>query len=73
MELREEGVPEFGTIAYDQSTGALLWGRLFDPKQGGSSATSMVVAPDSSKVIVTGATADQSGNYNYATVAYSLI
>jgi outer membrane protein assembly factor BamB len=53
---------EYGTVAYNATTGARLWARRF----AGMAAASIAVSPDRTKVYVTGAS-----HFNYGTVAYS--
>ena len=57
---------DFGTVAYDASTGALLWAKLYDGRaNGGDSAYSVGTSPDGKAVFVTGGTEE-----GFATVAY---
>jgi len=53
---------EYGTVAYNATTGARLWARRY-AGQGGSS---IAVSPDLKKVYVTG-----ESHFNYGTLAYS--
>jgi hypothetical protein len=53
---------EYGTVAYDATTGARLWARRY----AGQGATSIAVSPDLTKVYVTG-----ESHFNYGTLAYS--
>ena len=53
---------EYGTVAYNATTGARLWARRY----AGQGATSIAVSPDLTKVYVTG-----ESHGNYGTVAYS--
>jgi len=53
---------QYGTVAYNATTGARLWARRY----AGSGATSIAVSPDLAKVYVTG-----ESHFNYGTVAYS--
>jgi DNA-binding beta-propeller fold protein YncE len=53
---------EYGTVAYNATTGARLWARRY----AGQGATSIAVSPDLRKVYVTG-----ESHFNYGTLAYS--
>jgi outer membrane protein assembly factor BamB len=53
---------EYGTVAYNATTGARLWARRYT----GQGATSIAVSPDLAKVYVTG-----ESHFNYGTLAYS--
>jgi WD40 repeat protein len=53
---------EYGTVAYNATTGALLWARRY----AGQGATSIAVSPDLAKVYVTG-----ESHGDYGTLAYS--
>ena len=53
---------EYGTVAYNATTGARLWARRY----AGPGATSLAVSPDRTKVYVTG-----ESHFNYGTLAYS--
>jgi hypothetical protein len=67
----------YATVAYDVSTGTTLWIRRYgggsDAGSSGAIASSVTVSPNGSKVYVTGGSASDSGNWNYATVAYDAI
>ena len=52
---------EYGTIAYDATTGARLWAHSY----AGQGATALAVSPDRTKVYVTG-----ESHFNYGTLAY---
>ena len=56
------GNAEYGTVAYNATTGARLWARRY----AGSGARSIAVSPDLKKVYVTG-----ESHFNYGTLAYS--
>ena len=58
------GFTGYTTIAYDASTGAMLWSSPYS--ESGPGAYSIAVSPDGSKVFVNGG----SGNFGAATVAY---
>jgi outer membrane protein assembly factor BamB len=53
---------EYGTVAYNATTGARLWSRRF----AGRGATSIAASPDMSRVYVTGMS-----HFDYTTLAYS--
>src|SRR5215813_6673832 len=53
---------QYGTVAYNATTGAKLWSRRYT----GQGARSIAVSPDLTKVYVTG-----ESHFNYGTVAYS--
>jgi hypothetical protein len=53
---------EYGTVAYNATTGARLWSRRY----AGQGARSIAVSPDRTRVYVTG-----ESHFNYGTVAYS--
>jgi DNA-binding beta-propeller fold protein YncE len=65
---------DFGTVAYDASTGSELWAARYDGPAGGSDwAYGLAVSPDGARVFVTGPSqqsADFLGPADYATVAY---
>jgi PQQ-like domain len=68
--LRGGAPSDFGTVAYDASTGAMLWGSAYDgPAGAGDEAFDLAVSPDGSKVFVTGWTR-AGASFDYATVAY---
>jgi len=52
---------EYGTVAYDATTGARLWARRY----AGQGAAALAVSPDLTKVYVTG-----ESHFNYGTLAY---
>jgi hypothetical protein len=64
---------DFGTIAYDSSTGTRLWvGTYDDPAHDWDSPTAVTVDPRGSRVYVTGFTdSGNPGGTDYATVAYT--
>jgi WD40 repeat protein len=53
---------EYGTVAYNATTGARLWARRY----AGSGATALATSPDLKKVYVTG-----ESHFHYGTLAYS--
>jgi outer membrane protein assembly factor BamB len=53
---------EYGTVAYNATTGARLWARRY----AGSGATAIAVSPDLKKMYVTG-----QSHFNFGTLAYS--
>ena len=69
---------DFGTVAYNASTGVQLWSAIYDgaKQDQDDQLYALAVSPDGTKVIVTGPSAhnlDSSTglNYDYATVAYN--
>src|SRR5262245_873269 len=65
------GVNDYGTIAYDASTGATAWTRRYNgPGNGSDSATSLTTSPDGSVVYVTGYSPGTTSNSDFATIAY---
>src|SRR5262249_2018380 len=66
------GNADYGTAAYDASTGARVWLAAYDgPAHGSDVAYAMAASPDGSKVFVTGASWAATNGPDYATVAYS--
>jgi outer membrane protein assembly factor BamB len=68
-----QGDSDFGTVAYDVSTGSELWAALFDGPVSGDQDTAFAigVSPDGTTVMVTGQSYyGPSGTSSYATVAY---
>jgi len=62
---------DYETVAYDAVTGAEIWKASYNgPGNADDKASSVRVAPDGTKVFVTGASRDASVYYNYATIAY---
>jgi outer membrane protein assembly factor BamB len=62
---------DYATIAYEAATGAALWTRRFNgPANTNDAPSSIVLTPDGSKVIVTGAIGTETSSSNYGTVAY---
>jgi hypothetical protein len=66
MSVGPQGGWEYATVAYDASTGATLWVKLYNgPGNSDDQAFSIAASPDGSKVFVTGLSVP-----DYATVAY---
>ena len=62
---------DWGAVAYDASTGAMLWAERHNgPLDGQDQVYDLGVSPDGSTLFVTGTSADQSDRARYATVAY---
>jgi WD40 repeat protein len=60
------------TLAYDPTSGALLWRRRYDGAAHGTDGPiSLAVAPDGSTLYLTGYSASAGGDLDYATVAYA--
>ena len=69
----DENDPNYATVAYDTRTGAERWVAFYDapePQPSGDEPRAIAVAPDGSRVFVTGSSADQDGLGDFATVAY---
>jgi hypothetical protein len=70
-----ESSRDFITLAYDVSTGTLVWTAYFDAPEDQhdneqDEAYALAVSPDGTVVVVTGKSSEDSGYYDYATVAY---
>jgi DNA-binding beta-propeller fold protein YncE len=63
---------DFGTVAYDADTGGQLWAKDYSGPAGGGfdAACALAVSPDGSTVVVTGESAGDTTDADYATVAY---
>jgi PQQ-like domain len=69
--LGSDTFDDYATVAFDASTGLLLWVRRYNGTGGGNDAASSVtVSPDSSMVFVTGTSRSPTPYDDYATVAY---
>ncbi len=65
------GANDYATQSYDAGTGAVLWESRFDgPTHDYDDAFSLAVAPDGSKVFVTGYSYSTTTAHDWATVAY---
>lgn len=65
---------DYATVAYDASTGAKLWAKLYNTQSNFNDvANALALSPDGSAVFVTGSTQDPSGIAvpEAATVAYA--
>jgi len=63
--------PDYGTVAYDASSGAQLWARSYNgPGNAFDSALGIAANPDGSKVYVTGWSERSVVDTDYATIAY---
>jgi WD40 repeat protein len=66
-----DGGFDYGTVAYDASTGAQLWARRYSgPVQRDDYASALDVSPDGSAVFVTGYSVGVGYRFDYATVGY---
>src|SRR5437867_2125994 len=62
---------DYATLAYDASTGAVLWtSRYNGPGNGFDSALAAAASPDGTRVYVTGHSAGSTTGLDYATLAY---
>jgi DNA-binding beta-propeller fold protein YncE len=62
---------DYATIAYDGATGAKRWIRRYNgPAHGADSAYAVAVAPDGSRVYVTGGSDGVGNGQDFATLAY---
>jgi hypothetical protein len=62
---------DFTTLAMDAATGGRVWVRRYDgPGHFTDEASDVLVSPDGSEVIVSGASDNGAGNSDYATIAY---
>src|SRR5439155_8261497 len=64
---------DYGTVAYDAASGALVWFHRYDGPAGWDDVgRSVAVAPDSSRVVVTGYSSNGNGaDDDIATIAYA--
>lgn len=69
------GSDDYGTVAYDQTTGAQLWGTRFaGAVEGRDDAYAIAVSPGGTKVYVTGETdTGIADGYAYGTIAYDAV
>jgi hypothetical protein len=64
------GAADYATVAYDASTGAMLWDELYNgPGNGNDSVSALAVG--GWRVFVTGSSQGSTSGEDYATVAYS--
>jgi outer membrane protein assembly factor BamB len=62
---------DYATIAYDSTTGAVVWARRYNgPDNGSEVAVSVAASPDGSEVFVTGFRDGGASSFDYATIAY---
>ncbi len=72
VSVNAAGNQDFATVAYNATTGAVLWTRRYDgPGHGYDEFSALAVSPDGTTVVVTGESAGATGNQDFATVAYN--
>ena len=63
---------DYATVAYNAATGAAGPAQRYNgPGNGDDDGTAVTVSPDSTKFYVTGQSVGSTGNFDYATIAYS--
>ena len=71
------GRQDYATLAYDASTGAVLWTKRYDGpgvgSHGGDTAYDLAVSPNGANVIVTGTSSGPLTHTDVATVAYDAV
>jgi WD40 repeat protein len=65
-----QGGQDYLTVAYDAATGSLVWAAAYHTSQLFGFANDVAVSPDGTRVYVTGDSAGDGSNTDYATVAY---
>jgi len=66
--------PNYATVAYDATTGALVWESTYNgPGNGPDNARSIGVSPDGGTVYVTGNSKGKRSGDDYATIAYNAV
>ncbi len=67
-----DGGFDYGTVAYNASTGAQLWVQRYSgPAQRDDYATAITLSPDGSTAYVTGYSTGVANRFDYATIAYN--
>jgi DNA-binding beta-propeller fold protein YncE len=61
---------DYATVAYDATTGAIVWTDLYDPGHSKDLAHATSVSPDGTRVFVTGESEMPATRKDYATIAY---
>ena len=63
---------DYGTVAYDSSSGDQLWVATYDgPNAGNDYGTALGVSPNGATVFVTGRSRGLGTQYDFATLAYA--
>src|ERR1041385_896440 len=64
---------DYATVAMDAASGSIRWTARYDgPAHGHDHASSLVITPDGSEVIVTGTSDGGASDDDYATIAYGV-
>jgi DNA-binding beta-propeller fold protein YncE len=62
---------DYATVSYDTATGQQLWSRRYDgPRRNDDGATSVIVSPDGTRVVVTGHSVGIGTGIDFATIGY---
>jgi outer membrane protein assembly factor BamB len=64
------GSEDYATIAYEATSGARLWAKLYNGPGNGGRATAVGISPNGAEVFVTGISLATDGSSGFATIAY---